>query len=292
MESVEYGIIGGSGLYRMPGFEQAEKVSLKTPFGEPSGDYRLGTLAGRKVAFLPRHGEGHCVLPTEVNFRANVYGFKILGARAILSNSAVGSLHEKYEPGDILIPDQLVDWTKQRASTFFGSGIVAHVGFAEPFCPVLRQRLVAACLQRDLTVHDGGTYLCMEGPQFSTKAESHLYRSWGMDVIGMTNLQEAKLSREAEICYATMAMITDFDCWHPDHDSVRIEDVLKVVNVNAEHAQAILAAVVGKEPPGASCHCQRALDNAIITAREAWPEATYHKLRPLLSRVEGPGGNS
>jgi len=292
MDSVEYGIIGGSGLYRMPGFEQAEKVVLKTPFGEPSGTYVLGTLSGRRVAFLPRHGDAHSILPTEVNFRANLYGFKVLGAKAVLSNSAVGSLSEKYTPGDILIPDQLVDWTRHRGGTFFGAGIVAHVGFAEPFCPILRQRLVEACFQGDLTAHDGGTYLCMEGPQFSSRAESHLYRSWGMDVIGMTNAQEAKLAREAELCYATMAMVTDYDCWHPDHDSVRIEDVIRIVQQNAEHAQGVLAAVVAQEPPDAGCACHRALDNAVITPRAAWPESTHHKLRPLLSRIESVGEKS
>lgn len=289
MESVEYGIIGGSGLYHMPGFERAESVALKTPFGEPSDAYVMGTLAGRKVAFLPRHGDGHRHLPSEVNFRANIYGFKLLGARALLSASAVGSLQEKYEPGDILIPDQLVDRTRHRADTFFGAGIVAHVSFADPFCPELRRRLVAACLERDLTVHDGGTYLCMEGPLFSTRAESLLYRSWGLDVIGMTNLQEAKLAREAEMCYATMALVTDYDCWHPDHDTVHIHDVLRILASNAQHAQDVLGAVAALPAPDGSCHCQHALDSAVITRRDKWPPETYHRLRPILQRVAEQG---
>jgi 5'-methylthioadenosine phosphorylase len=292
MEPVEYGIIGGSGLYHMPGFERAEAVRLKTPFGEPSDAFVLGTLAGRRVAFLPRHGEGHRHLPSEVNFRANIFGFKVLGARAILSASAVGSLQERYEPGDILIPDQLVDRTRHRADTFFGAGIVAHVSFADPFCPRLRKALVNACLERDLTVHDGGTYLCMEGPLFSTRGESLLYRSWGLDVIGMTNLQEAKLAREAEICYATMALVTDYDCWHPDYDTVNIEEVLRILASNAEHARAVLTTVVSAPAPDSSCHCQHALDTAVITRRDLWPQGTYKKLRPILQRVTEPGERS
>jgi 5'-methylthioadenosine phosphorylase len=284
MENVEYGIIGGSGLYEMPGFEQSERITLRTPYGEPSDAYVLGTLSGRSVAFLPRHGEGHRILPSEINFRANIYGFKILGAQAVLSASAVGSLQQKYKPGDILVPDQFVDRTRHRPDTFFGDGIVAHVSFADPVCPDLRRRLVKACRTLDLEVHEGGTYLCMEGPLFSTRAESNLYRSWGMDVIGMTNLQEAKLAREAEICYATMALITDYDCWHPDHDSVRIEDVLRILKQNADHARAVVQAVLDAPPPDGSCHCRHALDNAVITRRDKWPEETYHRLLPLLKR--------
>jgi len=283
---VDYGIIGGSGLYDMPGFEAAERVALKTPFGDPSEAFLLGTLGGRRVAFLARHGHGHRILPSELNFRANIYAFKLLGAKAILSASAVGSLKEQYKPGHLMVPDQIVDRTRHRPDTFFGSGIVAHVSLAHPFCPVLRERLVAAVRTTGVVVHDGGTYLCMEGPQFSTQAESYLYRSWGMDVIGMTNLQEAKLAREAEICYATLALVTDYDCWHPDHDHVRIEDVLKIMKENTGHAQAALAAAVTGPPPE-GCSCQRALDNAIITTRGVWPEETYHRLRPLLQRVDG-----
>ncbi len=284
MENIEYGIIGGSGLYQMPGFEQAQRVTLKTPFGDPSDAYVVGTTSGRRVAFLPRHGEGHRILPSELNFRANIYGFKLLGARAILSASAVGSLQQKYRPGDILIPDQFVDRTRHRPDTFFGDGIVAHVSFADPFCPRLRAQLLDACRKLDLPVHDGGTYLCMEGPQFSTRAESDLYRSWGMDVIGMTNLQEAKLAREAEICYATMALVTDYDCWHPDHDSVRIEDVLRILNQNAENARAVVRSVLSEPAPDGSCDCRHALDNAVITRRDLWPDETHRRLLPLLER--------
>lgn len=282
---VEYGIIGGSGLYDMPGFEAAETVALKTPFGDPSEAFLLGTLGGHRVAFLARHGHGHRILPSELNFRANIYAFKILGAKAILSASAVGSLKEQYQPGHLMVPDQLVDRTRHRSDTFFGSGIVAHVSLAHPFCPLLRERLVQAVQSLSVPVHDGGTYLCMEGPQFSTQAESYLYRAWGMDVIGMTNFQEAKLAREAEMCYATLALVTDYDCWHPDHDHVRIEDVLRIMHENTDHAQAALAAAVAFPPPD-GCGCQRALDNAVVTSRGAWPQETYHRLRPLLQRVE------
>jgi len=285
MDSVDYGIIGGSGLYRMAGLETTGRVALRTPFGEPSDAYVLGTLAGRRVAFLARHGEGHRILPSEINFRANIYGFKLLGATAILSASAVGSLKEDLRPGDMVVPDQLVDRTRRRPDTFFGDGIVAHVGLADPFCPELRRRLLTACREKHMRVHERGTYLCMEGPQFSTKAESNLYRSWGMDVIGMTNLQEAKLAREAEICYATLALVTDYDCWHQDHDSVAIEEVLKVLNQNAENAQSILASVASLPPPQ-GCPCQRALEHAVVTARDRWPEETHHRLRPLLCRLE------
>ena len=285
MGPVEYGIIGGSGVYHMPGFEAAERVALRTPFGDPSEAYVLGTLRGRSVAFLARHGDGHRILPSELNFRANIYGFKILGARAIVSASAVGSLKEQYQPGHLLIPDQLVDRTRHRPDTFFGEGIAAHVSLAHPFCPVLRERLAASVRALGVPLHEGGTYLCMEGPQFSTQAESNLYRSWGMDVIGMTNLQEAKLAREAEICYATLALVTDYDCWHPDHDHVRIEDVLAVMRENTAHArEAIGGAVAGPPPEG--CACSKALQNAVVTRRDAWPEATFHKLRPLLQRLE------
>ena len=291
MEPVEYGIIGGTGLYEMPGFERSEKVLLKTPFGDPSDAYLLGTLAGRRVAFLPRHGEGHRLLPSELNSRANIYGFKLLETKAILSVSAVGSLREKVHPGDVLVPDQLVDRTRRRSDTFFGAGVAAHVSFADPFCPVLRERLIAACRDRGMRVHDGGAYLCMEGPMFSTRAESNLYRSWGMDVIGMTNLTEAKLAREAEICYATLAMVTDYDCWHPDHDSVQIQDVIRILQQNSENAKAVLALALGHPAPnGGACACPRALENAVVTARRVWPEETYQRLRPILKRVaEGEG---
>lgn len=285
MEPVDYGIIGGSGFYDMPGFEQCERLALRTPFGDPSDAFVVGRLAGRRVAFLARHGAGHRHLPTEINFRANLYGFKLLGARAILSASAVGSLRFSIRPGDILVPDQLVDRTRHRADTFFGAGIVAHVGLADPFCPVLRERLVAACRALEVPVHDHGTYLCMEGPQFSTRAESHLYQSWGMDVIGMTNLQEARLAREAELCYATLALVTDYDCWHEDHASVTTGQILAVLSQNTDHARAVVR-LAAAEPPPEGCACERALDHAIATRRDQWPAETRHRLRPLLARFE------
>lgn len=291
MEPVEYGIIGGTGLYEMPGFEESERVRLRTPFGEASDAYVIGRLSGRRVAFLARHGEGHRILPSEINFRANIYGFKILGASAVLSASAVGSLKEKYVPGHAVVPDQLVDRTRHRVDTFFGEGIVAHASLAEPFCPSLRARLLESCRSLGVRAHDGGTYLCMEGPLFSTRAESLLYRAWGMDVIGMTNAQEAKLCREAEMCYASLALVTDFDCWHPDHASVKIEDVLRILGQNSERARAVLAAAVATPPPSAECFCRTALTNAVVTPREAWPEATTQRLLPLLRRLLAEGEN-
>lgn len=288
MEPVDYGIIGGSGFYEMPGFEQTERLALKTPFGEPSDAYTVGRLSGRRVAFLARHGEGHRLLPTEINYRANLFGFKLLGARAIVSASAVGSLRLPVRPGDILVPDQLVDRTRHRADTFFGGGIVAHVSLADPFCPALRGRLVGACRALDLPVHERGTYLCMEGPQFSTRAESHLYQSWGMDVVGMTNLQEARLAREAEFCYATLALVTDYDCWHEEHGSVTTGEILSVLARNADSARALVSRIASEAPPE-DCACGRALDHAIATRRDLWPEETRHRLRPLLHRLEEGG---
>ncbi len=284
MEPVEYGIIGGSGYYQMPGFEGAQRLALQTPFGDPSDHYLVGTLSGRRVAFLARHGEGHRRLPGEVNYRANLYGFKLLGARAVLSASAVGSLREPLRPGDVVVPDQLVDRTRHRADTFFGDGIAAHVGLADPFCSVLRSRLVAACREAGVTVHDGGTYLCMEGPQFSTRAESRLYQSWGLDVIGMTNAQEARLAREAEICYASLALVTDYDCWHDGHDAVSIGEVLRVLAANTKNARDVVRRVAGGAPPR-DCSCQRTLDHAVLTRRDLWPPETFHRLRPLISRL-------
>jgi len=285
LDKIEYGIIGGSGFYEMPGFEESHRMKLRTPFGEPSDEYVIGRLAGRSVAFLPRHGVGHRHLPSEINFRANIYGFKLLGAGALVSVSAVGSLRQKFHPGEILIPDQMVDRTRRRPDTFFGEGIVAHVSMADPYCPHLREGLLNACRKLDLAVHDGGTYLCMEGPQFSTRGESLLYQRWGMDVIGMTNLQESKLAREAEMCYATLAMVTDYDCWHPEHDSVKIEDVLRVLAQNTENAKAVIKTLLGAGEIPNGCSCRRALDDAVITSREFWPEATARRLRPLLARM-------
>ncbi len=291
MEPVEYGIIGGSGFYEMAGFEEAERLAITTPFGEPSAPYVIGRLATRRVAFLARHGEGHKHLPSEVNVRANIYGFKLLGARAVLSASAVGSLKAKLKPADMVVPDQLVDRTRHRPDTFFGEGIVAHVSMAFPFCPRLREQLVAACRAASVSVHDGGTYLCMEGPQFSTRAESLLYQSWGMDVIGMTNAQEARLAREAEICYATLALVTDYDCWHPDFESVSIGEVLRILAENTRNAQNILARAV-KEPATGNCGCGRALAHAVITRRDLWPETAFRRLMPILERAESERGES
>ena len=229
MAQAEIGIIGGSGLYSMPGLTKVKEVRLTTPFGKPSDAYVLGTLQGRKVAFLARHGRGHRILPSELNFRANIYGFKQLGVERIVSISAVGSLKEEHKPLEFVIPDQFFDRTRHRVDTFFGNGIVAHIAFADPICPQLAQVVEQACKKAGVAGKRSGTYVCMEGPQFSTKAESNVYRSWGMDVIGMTNLQEAKLAREAEVCYVTVAMVTDYDCWHPHHDSVTVDQIVAVL---------------------------------------------------------------
>lgn len=285
MENIEYGMIGGSGFYEMPGFVAESRLSLTTPFGAPSGPFVVGDLSGRRVAFLARHGEGHTLLPTEVNYRANIYGFKLLGVRAILSASAVGSLREDLAPGTVVIPTQFVDRTRHRADTFFGGGIVAHVSLADPFCAALRGRLAEACRAASVSVHEGGTYLCMEGPQFSTRAESELYRSWGMDIIGMTNLQEARLAREAEICYATLALVTDYDCWHPGHENVTAEAIFRILGQNTQNARRVLREALASPAPQ-GCRCQCALGNAVATRRDLWPDETYHRLRPLLARLE------
>src|SRR6188474_210409 len=246
MPAVRIGIIGGSGLYDMAELTDREERTLQTPFGDPSGPYILGTLRGRRVAFLARHGIGHRILPSELNFRANIYGFKVLGVERLLSASAVGSLKEEYRPLDIVVPDQFYDRTKGRISTFFGRGLVAHVAFAHPLCGDLSAIAADSAEAVGAIVHRGGTYVNMEGPQFSTLAESKLYRSWGMDVIGMTNLQEAKLAREAEICYATLALVTDYDCWHPDHDSVTVDMIVQNLVANARTAQLVIAEAVGR----------------------------------------------
>src|SRR5438874_3967821 len=249
----------------MPGLTKIKELRLRTPFGQPSDPYVLGTLEGRKVAFLARHGRGHRILPTELNFRANIYGFKQLGVERIVSVSAVGSLKEEHKPMEFLIPDQFVDRTRHRVDTFFGNGIVAHIGFADPICPELGRTVEIACKKVGVIAKRGGTYLCMEGPQFSTKAESNLYRSWGMDVIGMTNLQEAKLAREAEICYVTIAMVTDYDCWHEEHDAVTVNDIIANLIKNAENAAKVVAEAVARMPEARSCKCGAALSHAIIT---------------------------
>ena len=280
----EIGIIGGSGLYSMPGFKESKEVVLKTPFGEPSDAYILGALEGRNVAFLARHGRGHRISPTELNFRANIHGLKQLGVERILSLSAVGSLKEEHKPGEFVIVDQFVDRTQHRVSTFFGEGVVAHVAFADPVCGELGQVVKSACDSSKVTARLGGTYLCMEGPQFSTKAESNLYRSWGMDVIGMTNLQEAKLAREAEICYATVAMVTDYDCWHPHHDSVSVEQIIQVLTQNAANACEVVRAAVAAMPRTRSCKCGSALKHALLTQPDKIPPAMRKKLSLLLDK--------
>jgi 5'-methylthioadenosine phosphorylase len=281
---IKIGIIGGSGLYDMAELTDREERTVDTPFGEPSAPYVIGTLRGKRVAFLARHGIGHRLSPSELNFRANIYGFKTLGVEYIVSASAVGSLKEEYKPMDLLIPDQFFDRTKGRISTFFGEGLVAHVGFAHPFCAPLSDITFRSAQQSGATVHKGGTYVCMEGPQFSTLAESKLYRSWGMDIIGMTNLQEAKLAREAEICYSTIALITDYDCWHPEHDQVTVEMVIKNLLQNAETAQQVIATAVGMLPFERTCECATALKHALITRPEAVPAETRITLAPLVAK--------
>jgi len=280
----EIGIIGGSGLYDMEGLTDRKEVTLDTPFGAPSGPYVTATLRGRRVAFLARHGAGHRITPSELNFRANIFGFKLLGVQRILSASAVGSLRDDYAPLDIVVPDQFFDRTTGRASTFFGNGLVAHVGFAHPVCGELAGLVVASAKAVGARVHGAGTYVCMEGPAFSTLAESKAYRSWGFDVIGMTNLQEAKLAREAEICYTTIALVTDYDCWHPDHDSVTVEMIIANLVRNASTAQQIIAEAVGRLPAARGCACGRALEHAIITRPEAVPAQVKQALAPIVGK--------
>jgi 5'-methylthioadenosine phosphorylase len=281
------GIIGGSGLYSMPGFEVQQELTLGTPWGKPSDAYVVGKLAGKEVAFLARHGRGHRLSPSELNFRANIYGFKSLGVERIISLSAVGSLTEKHPPLKFVIPDQFFDRTRGRVSTFFGEGLVAHISFADPVCTQLSDVVRKACIQSGVDVAKGGTYLCMEGPAFSTKAESNVYRSWGMDVIGMTNLQEAKLAREAEICYVTVAMVTDYDCWHEEHDAVTVTDILANLSKNADNACKVVAASVAGMPAARECKCGSALAHALITDRKAVPEATRKKLELLVGKYLG-----
>jgi 5'-methylthioadenosine phosphorylase len=287
LPQAEIGIIGGSGLYSMPGLTDVHELRQQTPFGDPSDAYVLGTLEGRRVAFLSRHGRGHRLMPTELNFRANIYGFKQLGVERILSLSAVGSLKEEHKPLEFVVPDQFFDRTRHRVDTFFGDGIVAHISFGDPICPELAKVAEQACKKAGVTAKQGGTYLCMEGPQFSTKAESNLYRTWGMDVIGMTNLQEAKLAREAEICYVTVAMVTDYDCWHPEHDHVTVSQVVAVLLKNAENACAVVRQAVSAMPKARGCKCGSALSHAIITERDKIPAATRQKLILLLDKYLG-----
>ena len=281
---IEIGIIGGSGLYDLEELTDREEISLTTPFGEPSGPFMVGTLRGRRVAFLARHGAGHRILPSELNFRANIYGMKTLGVGSILSASAVGSLREDYRPLDIVIPDQFLDRTRGRISTFFGRGLVAHVAFAHPICGVLAKVAADSAAKVGATVHRAGTYVCMEGPQFSTLAESKLYRSWGMDIIGMTNLQEAKLAREAEICYVTIALVTDYDCWHPDHDAVTVDAIVANLMQNARTARQIIVEAIERVPAERTCACARALESAIITPKESVPDQTKRDLAPIVGK--------
>jgi 5'-methylthioadenosine phosphorylase len=284
METVRIGIIGGSGLYDMAAVTDRTEVALTTAFGEPSGPFVIGTLGDTRVAFLARHGAGHRISPSELNFRANILGFKMLGVEYLLSASAVGSLRQDVKPLDLVIPDQFFDRTKGRVSTFFGGGLVAHVGFAHPFCPHLSDVTYESGKAVGATIHRGGTYVCMEGPQFSTLAESKLYRTWGMDIIGMTNLQEAKLAREAEICYSTIALVTDFDSWHPDHDSVTVEMVIGNLTRNAVTAQRLIAEAVSRLPFDRTCECATALRYALITRPEAVPADTRLRLAPLVGK--------
>jgi 5'-methylthioadenosine phosphorylase len=278
------GIIGGSGLYEMDGLSDVDEISVQTPFGEPSDRYRTGLLEGKRVAFLARHGRGHLISPSELNFRANIYGFKKLGVERILSASAVGSLKEEHHPLEILLPDQFFDRTRKRVSTFFGEGLVAHISFADPTCPQLTDTVEAAGKDADVPLKRGGTYLCMEGPQFSTKAESEVYRSWGMDVIGMTNLQEAKLAREAEICYVTLALVTDYDCWHPDHDAVTVTDIIANLQKNSVNAQRIIRAAVARLDDSRTCKCATALEHALITQLSQVPPETRQRLDLLIRK--------
>jgi 5'-methylthioadenosine phosphorylase len=287
LQPAEIGIIGGSGLYAMPGLTEIHEERVETPFGEPSDAFMLGNLEGRKVAFLARHGRGHRLLPSELNFRANIYAMKKLGVERILSVSAVGSLKEEHKPTDFVIPDQFIDRTFHRASTFFGDGIVAHVAFGDPVCATVAKTAAEACASVNVVGKLGGTYVCMEGPQFSTRAESNLYRSWGADVIGMTNLQEAKLAREAEICYATVAMVTDYDCWREGHDDVTVDQIVAVLHQNAANAARVVKAAVAAMPKERSCACASALKYAVLTDRAAIPAETKQKLSMLIGKYIG-----
>jgi 5'-methylthioadenosine phosphorylase len=282
------GIIGGSGLYSMPGLTKAKEVRLRTPFGAPSDAYVCGTLEGLKVAFLARHGRGHRILPGELNFRANIHGFKQLGVERIVSISAVGSLKEEHKPLDFVIPDQFFDRTRHRVDTFFGAGIVAHVAFGDPVCSEEASVVARACQKIGVVGKRGGTYLCMEGPQFTTKAESNVYRGLGMDVIGMTNLQEAKLAREAELCYVTVAMVTDYDCWHPHHDSVTVDQIIAVLVKNAENAAKVVRQTVADMPSERSCKCGSALAHAILTDPKKIPQTTKKKLKLIVGKYLQP----
>ncbi len=284
MSQAEIGIIGGSGLYDIPGLEEKRERQIDTPFGSPSDAFILGRLEGKRVAFLARHGRGHRILPTELNFRANIYGFKLLGVKRLLSASAVGSLKLEHKPMDFVLPDQFVDRTRQRVSTFFGEGIVAHISFADPICSQLAQQVEVASGKINFPIKRGGSYVCIEGPAFSTRAESELYRSWGMDLIGMTNLQEAKLAREAELCYVTIAMVTDYDCWHEEEEPVTVEMLLGYLEKNSGNAQNLIKEVLKILSDEFDCPCQHALQNAIITQPDVIPETTKEKLKVVIGK--------
>ena len=289
-EAYPIGIVGGSGLYGMEELEVREERQVETPFGSPSEVFVLGELRGRRVAFLARHGRGHRILPSELNFRANIWAFKSLGVERLISLSAVGSLRRRYEPTHIVVPDQFIDRTRHRPDTFFGRGLAAHVAFADPICPALMEVCAERSEAAGATVHRGGVYVCMEGPQFSTRAESFLHRSWGADVVGMTNLQEAKLAREAEICYATLALVTDYDCWHEEEEDVTVDAVLAVLRRNARTAQAAVARIVEalpEERSSGACPCANALEHALITDRAAIPASVRRDLAPIVGRLLG-----
>jgi len=284
MNQVRIGVIGGSGLYGMEGLKVEEERRISTPFGEPSDPYVIGDLEGQRVAFLARHGKGHRLLPSELNYRANIYGFKTLGVEWLVSVSAVGSMKLEYQPTDIVVPDQFYDRTRHRPDTFFGNGLVAHVSMAKPICSRLLGVFFEEAKAAGCRVHKGGAYVCMEGPQFSTRAESEVYRGWGADVIGMTNLQEAKLAREAEICYATLAMVTDYDCWHETEEAVSGEAVMEVVRQNVETAQEVVRRIVRRLPAQRDCGCGEALQHALITERSLIPKQTLRDLAPIVGK--------
>lgn len=284
MAEVKVGVIGGSGLYQMNELTGVEEIKLSTPFGDPSDSYLVGTLEGVPIAFLARHGRGHRISPSEINYRANIYGFKKLGVEWLISVSAVGSMKEHIAPLHIVIPDQFFDQTKRRISTFFGQGVVGHLAFAHPVCPHLAGLLERSCHESGITTHMGGTYICIEGPQFSTKAESRIYRQWGVDVIGMTNIPEAKLAREAEICYATMALVTDYDCWHETEEIVTIESVIAYLMKNVNNARTILRTAVRGLPLPRNCECATAIATGVITQREFIPDKTYEDLKLLIGK--------
>jgi len=287
-EELVIGVIGGSGLYDIEGLEEVEECSLSTPFGAPSDAYVRGRLDGVPMVFLPRHGRGHRLQPSEINFRANIWGLKKLGVTRILSISAVGSMREDIVPGDFVVIDQFIDRTRHRPDTFFGDGVVAHVMFADPVCSHVRGVLLEAAKEIGVQAHDGGTYINMEGPQFSTRAESLLYRSWGVDVIGMTNLQEAKLAREAELCYATVAMATDFDCWHLEHDDVTVEAVIATMQKNVGNAKQLIARAAGLMPAERTCGCHEALRFAIMTSHDRIEPEARTRLGLLIDKYLDP----